>query len=438
MIGSLPKAGGVPRVRAPIWSIVWFTIGFALIAVLYTGLVFDFWAYGFFLLLVGSSYVAVAGYAAGSLRPVRKPATTSTSARLNIAIGLLSLVGILAIFYDRTQIRGIDYIEMGAALARAQLNRVGERGGMISIFGNLFSVIIYFPLINMIFDWEKWGRDRYLVFAVVLVGLLGLTYVTAGRTVILISIALVAAAMLGRGVLGQPRLPSFLTPGRLAVGLFAIVVLFGFVFAMRATAFGAANSADYLARLCIHLAQPAVEIMSQCFTMPYVSGSERVDELVNYATGILLYAFHVAWVGEVVIVDNNPATTVTFTGIQDMFLSRFGYQISATDYDGYFIPAAAGLVYDFGYIAMILGFLLIGILIGVSQRSMQAGRLFFGRIAFCYFAGGLMLCVLISPTNLPFYLLSIIVIGLVAVLLKLHGATAQMFRRDVAGPLQTT
>ncbi|WP_283419585.1 hypothetical protein [Sphingopyxis sp. Geo48] len=395
-------------------SIVWFTIGFALIAALYTGLMFKFWAIGFVLLLTGASYAALGGYTVASLRSVDRANRRPTSALFNIIVAVIALLGLWAMFYDRTEIRGIDYVNLGIAAARAEFNRVGERGGLISVAGNIFSAAVYLPLINMIFDWEKWGRERFIVLGLVIAGMLGLTYITGGRTALLIAVAVAAAAMLGRGAIGLPRLPSFLTRARLIVGGIVVAILFGAIFALRATAFGAASAGDYLSQLCIHLAQPAIEIMAQCYSIPYSSGLESVDDVSNFGTAVLLYAFHVAWVGNVIIVDVNPGVSTAFSGFQDMFLSRFGYQLTATDYDGYFIPAAASVVYDFGYLAMAIGFALLGFMLGLFQRAMRAGNLFFGRVAFCYIAAALLLCVLISPANLPVLLLSIMAISAIA------------------------
>jgi hypothetical protein len=400
--------------RSPMLSIVWFTIGFALIAALYTGLMFKFWAIGFVLLLTGASYAALGGYTVASLRSVDRANRRPTSALFNIIVAVIALLGLWAMFYDRTEIRGIDYVNLGIAAARAEFNRVGERGGLISVAGNIFSAAVYLPLINMIFDWEKWGRERFIVLGLVIAGMLGLTYITGGRTALLIAVAVAAAAMLGRGAIGLPRLPSFLTRARLIVGGIVVAVLFGAIFALRATAFGAASAGDYLSQLCIHLAQPAIEIMAQCYSIPYSSGLESVDDVSNFGTAVLLYAFHVAWVGNVIIVDVNPGVSTAFSGFQDMFLSRFGYQLTATDYDGYFIPAAASVVYDFGYLAMAIGFALLGFMLGLFQRAMRAGNLFFGRVAFCYIAAALLLCVLISPANLPVLLLSIMAISAIA------------------------
>lgn len=405
---------GAAAMRSPMLSIVWFTIGFALVAALYTGLMFKFWAIGFVLLLAGASYAALGGYTVASLRSFDTVNRRPTSALFNIIVAVISLLGLWAMFYDRTEIRGIDYVNLGIAAARAEFNRVGERGGLISVAGNIFSAAVYLPLINMIFDWEKWGRERFLVLGLVIAGMLGLTYITGGRTALLIAVAVAAAAMLGRGAIGLPRLPSFLTRTRLIVGGLVVAVLFGAIFALRATAFGAASAGDYLSQLCIHLAQPAIEIMAQCYSIPYSSGMESVDNVSNFGTAVLLYAFHVAWVGNVIIVDVNPGVSTAFSGFQDMFLSRFGYQLSATDYDGYFIPAAASVVYDFGYLAMAIGFALLGFMLGLFQRAMLVGNLFFGRIAFCYIAAALLLCVLISPANLPVLLLSIMAISAIA------------------------
>lgn len=400
--------------RSPMLSIVWFTVGFALVAALYTGLMFKFWAIGFVLLLTGASYAALSGYTVASLRSTDTINGRSTSALFNIIVAVIALLGLWAMFYDRTTIRGIDYVNLGIAAARAEFTRVGERGGLLSIAGNIFSAAVYLPMINMVFDWEKWGRDRYLVAALVTAGMLGLTYITGGRTALLIAVVLIAAAMLGRGALGLPRLPSFLTRLRLVIGGIVVVILFGGIFALRATAFGAASAGDYLSQLCIHLAQPAIEIMAQCYSIPYSTGVESIDEVANFGTAVLLYAFHVAWVGNVIIVDVNPGVSTAFSGFQDMFLTRFGYQLSATDYDGYFIPAAASVVYDFGYLAMVIGFTLLGFMLGLFRRAMLAGSMFLGRISFCYFAASLLICVLISPANLPVLLLSIMAIAAIA------------------------
>jgi len=402
-------------IRSPMPTIMWFTVGFALVAAIYTGLMFKFWAIGFVLLLTGSSYAAFGGYTIASLRSVNKvDKRPTTSVLFNVIVAVIALLGLWAMFYDRTTNRGIDYVNLGIAAARAEFTRVGERGGLLSIAGNIFSAAVYLPMMNLIFDWETWGRERYLVAALVIAGMLGLTYITGGRTALLIAVTLVAGAVLGRGAMGLPRLPSFLTKIRLVVGSILVASLFGGIFALRASAFGAASAGDYLSQLCIHLAQPAIEIMAQCYSIPYSTGLASVDEVANFGTAVLLYAFHVAWVGNVIIVDVNPGVSTVFAGFQDMFLSRFGYQLAATDYDGYFIPAAASIVYDFGYVAMVIGFALLGALLGLFRRSMLAGDMFLGRIPFCYAAASLLICVLISPTNLPVLLLSIMAMTAIA------------------------
>ena len=418
-------------------SISWFTIGFALVATVYTGLAFNFWTVGFFFVLAGSSYAALAGYTFGSLRPA-KPGTLKSSPELfNIVIAVVSLIGIAIMLYDRTTNRGIDYLNLGLSAARAEFTRVGERGGMLSVAGNIMSASIYLPLINMIFDWERWGRLRGVVAILVVAGLLGLTYISGGRTALLIAIAIGAAAMLGRGALGLPRLPSFLSTTRLVIAMGVMILMFGGIFALRAEAFGSVSSAEYLGQLCIHLSQPAIEIMSQCYTMPYMTGVRWLDDVANFGTAVLLYAFHVAWVGDVIITDVNPGVASSFTGFQGMFLSRFGYEILITDYDGYFIPASSGLIYDFGYLAMIFGFGLLGLLLGVSRQMVVKGRQYSGRVLFSFVGASLILCVLISPANLPTMLLAVMATGICAVVAKLFevlgiGSTGMQVAR-VAG-----
>ena len=89
-------------------SIVRFTAVFSTIAALFTGLMFSYWAFGFVLLLVGASYIALAGYAAGvsvARTPTLRPFYTTTA--FNVVLCLIALLGLLAMFYDRTFLRGL-------------------------------------------------------------------------------------------------------------------------------------------------------------------------------------------------------------------------------------------------------------------------------------------------------------------------------------------
>jgi hypothetical protein len=393
-------------------SIVWFTAIFSAIAALFTNLMFNYLAIGFVLLLVGSSYIALGGYAIGTSlakAPTMQPMFTTTT--FNVIVCVIALLGLVAMFYDRSTIRGIDYANLGMAGARAQFNSSGERGGIISIFGNIFSAAVYLPLINLIFDWERWGRGRFAVLALVLVGLLGLTYVTGGRTVLVLAVAISAAAMLGRGVLGMRHLPGFLGTTSLVACLVAVSVVFGAVFALRASAFGVSSGATYVSQLCFHLAQPSTEITVRCSAIAYASGFSAIEDFVNYGLSVLLYIFHVAWVSESVFTTINPGAFTSFEGPQAMFLGRFGFEIVSTDYDGYFVPAAASLVFDFGFLEMALGFVILGLLAGLFQTRMLAGQFFTGRVAFSFAAAGLLICVMISPMNLPVMLLAIMAIA---------------------------
>ncbi|MBU1538696.1 MAG: hypothetical protein KKC29_09170 [Alphaproteobacteria bacterium] len=396
-------------------SVLRFTAIFSVVAALFTILMFGYWAVGFVLMLVGSSYIALAGYAVGTSvarPPTMRPIYTTTT--FNIVVCLIALLGLAAMFYDRTSLRGIDYANLGMAGARAEFNSAGERGGVISIFGNLFSAAIYLPLINLIFDWERWKQGRLVVVGLVVVGILGLTYVTGGRTALLIAVAMTAAAMLGRSVLGMKRLPSFLSPTSLVLGILAVAIVFGAVFALRASAFGVSSGASYVSQLCFHLAQPTTEITVRCSTIAYASGVQAIDDIVNFGMAVLLYTFHVAWVGESVFTTVNPGALTSFEGPQAMFLGRFGFEIVATDYDGYFIPAAASLVFDFGFLEMALGFVILGLFAGIFRGMMLSGKLFVGRVAFTFAVAGLMICVMISPLNLPVMLLAIMAITAIA------------------------
>lgn len=384
---------------------------FAIVAATFSAIVFDYWPWRFVFSIVISGILVAIGYAMAMLRPsTYKSNANSSTVDYNIVVCIVALTGLFALWFDRTAVRGIDYADVGIAAARAELNREGERGGAISIYGNLFSVLIFLPLINMFFDWDTWPRRRLIVFVAVVVGLAGLTYLTAGRTVVLIAMAFIGSAMMGRKLEGKSVLPSFLNWTRFFVSLAAVLFLFGSIFALRADAFGASSSGNYLSDLCIHLSQPAIEIVTQCAGVVTESKGSWASDLINYFTAVLLYAFHVSWVGEAVLIDDNGGLNVSFAGFINLFLGRFGFELSATDYDGYFIPAAAGLVFDFGYLVAGFSFLLLGLLVGAAQKSMINRRSGFGRLLFCYTIATILLSVLISTANLPFFLLSVLAI----------------------------
>ena len=63
---------------------------------------------------------------------------------------------------------------------------------------------------------------------------------------------------------------------------------------------------------------------------------------------------------------------------------------------------------------MVIGFALLGFILGIFRRWMLAGKLYLGRVAFCYVAAALLICVLISPANLPVLLLSVMAIAAIA------------------------
>ena len=256
--------------------------------------------------------------------------------------------------------------------------------------------------------------------------------------------AATVADLEGRGVLGMRRLPSFLSTTSLVACLVVVVGVFGTVFALRASAFGVSSGAAYVSQLCFHLAQPTTEITARCSTIAYASGWPVLEEIVNYGLSVLLYTFHVAWVGESVFTTVNPGAFTSFEGPQAMFLGRFGFEIVATDYDGYFVPAAASLVFDFGFLEMALGFIILGLLAGLFQTRMFAGNFFFGRVAFCFAAAGLLICVMISPLNLPVMLLAIMSITAIVAATYLArliglispGSFVRQFRRGPAHPPQ--
>jgi hypothetical protein len=415
----------------PMRAMIAYFLIFTSVSSAYVFYKFHYFAYIYFTISIFSYYLVYFGYSIiGKNYNNRKIIVYATKEGMNLSIIVLSIIGIFLIYYDRTAIRGIDYSGIGIAAARAEINRLGERGGVLSVVGNLLSVSIYLPFINLIFDWEKWDKRKYLIGMLVIFGLAGLTYLTAGRTVILIAIALVSTAILGRGVTGRPLLPNFLSVRRVFALAILTIFIFGLIFSLRAEAFGAANSAEYLGQLCVHLSQPAPLVMMKCSDAVSSTGIPFLDDFLNYGTAVILYAVHIVWIGDVIAVDTNFGQITTFIGLQDLFLSRFGFVLQSTNYDGYFIPASHGMIFDFGYIATAIFLIISGLIWKISQYLMMNGSITFGRVIFCYVGAALILSVLISASNLPFYVLSL---GIILVMLTVQRV---FIRRPSQGAMQ--
>lgn len=403
--------------RSLYWNIFNFTLGFSIISIFYSWLVFDFFAIRYLFVTLLSLAAIGFGYLTVPPRPSLASEPPKSGVKFDLFMCYLSIVSALGMLFDRIFFRGIDYFDVGLAAARAEFGATDIQGSAISVFGNIFSMAIYIPVMNNVYEWEERSKGRMHIFVATAAAMFLLTYITGGRTALMIMVAVIAAAFVGRGISGKSRLPSFFGIGKMLLSIVGVIFVFGFIFALRADAFGVANSSEYLASLCNHLIQPALEIVGSCqLDNGWAGQSGIMRSIVDYGSAVFLYAFHVVWISEGIIGYANSGPAISFVALQDIFLSRFGYIPPVTPYDGYFVAAASSIIYDYGYLSLAIFFGVLGALLRLFENGLKGGRLWTGRIFFTYCVATAYLSVMISPANLPFLVLGVFAAIMLAIL----------------------
>ncbi len=324
----------------------------------------------------------------------------------------IAFLGVFFLFYDRYFMRGIDYFSLGMAEARALINESERSGTIFSFLGNLLSYFLFFPLINVLFDWDERARDRWVTLTVSSVLALMLSYLMGGRTVVLMVLAVVISCLVGRRVLGLRAIPRSISAWKMCLLIFGVIYFFAFVFYLRAEAFLDGDSGRYVENLCHHLTSFMIASGGYRWSCDIAFAGEGVGSLLNYLSAVLLYGFHVLWVGDFAYYSES-SSSILLAGFSHLFLSRFGVEIPSHEYAGFFVPAVAAIYHDLGVLGVMLIFFTTGCFLVMSVFFLRSGRLFLGRYSFVVFFAVCVLSLLISPANIPGFLIFFICIYLV-------------------------
>lgn len=326
--------------------------------------------------------------------------------KVNAVAIVVGLLAVLAVFVDRYHFRGVDYFALGVAGARAALAGAGQSGSPLSVLGNLLAYVFVIPLINALYEWEQLSvRERVVSLVGSLLCALLLSLLMGGRTVLLMVVALVVSAFVGRKILRLSFLPSGIRFFQLLFAGLIVIVLMAGVFYLRAATFASGDSAAYVEGVCRHVTVFAPGEPPSCAVATRNGGV--VQEWANYLVAVLLYAFHAVWVSEAALRGEQGASgSVLLSGVSHLFLERFGVGVPSHAYSGYFVPLVSALFYDLG----VLGFLAFAIAAGgawaVFVRLLVRRFLWIGRFGFTLAFGAALLSLLISPSNLPGFILA--------------------------------
>lgn len=341
--------------------------------------------------------------------------------RFDYLMLVISLFAVFLVFYDRYALRGIDYFSLGMAQARAAINSAGSSGSIFSVAGNFFAYLYLLPFVSLILMWEEKSRSyKFLVSLGVLGVVGGLSYLMGGRTVVLITLSVLFSALFGRALVKKKFIPAGIGLMGVVMLVSSAIVFFGAVFYLRSRAFGVGSSAEYVESLCSHLFSFDSNLRGTC-AVERTSGFS--GDIWNYFLAILMYAFHCMWVAQSVFEGllHAPGSSVLLSGFSSLFLERLGLVIPEHSYAGYFVPAPAAVFYDLGWLGVFVIFATTGFFFRIVTANFIHGRLWFGQIAFVFMLSSLILSVMISPANLPgfvIWFLSMVFVYLGVVLIK--------------------
>ncbi|QFU12853.1 hypothetical protein FIU84_12735 [Stutzerimonas frequens] len=403
------------RFVSPIFALFLINFVFVLSGVLYVGYFLGMQLFGAVFLYCVGFVSLVVGYSSSLVlyAPFQAPLLIVKSPVFHDLIFLLiAFLGVFFLFYDRYFMRGIDYFSLGMAGARALINESERSGTVFSFFGHLLSYFLFLPLINVLFDWDERQRDRWVTFMLSTILALMLSYLMGGRTVVLMFLAVIASCLVGRKVLGLRAIPKSFSAWKVCSLILGALFFFTFVFYLRAEAFLDGDSGRYVNNLCDHLTSFMVASGGYLWSCDIAFAGEGVGALLNYLSAVLLYGFHVLWVGDFSYY-SEPRSSILMAGFSHLFLSRIGLAIPSHDYAGFFVPAVAAVYHDLGALGVMLVFFTTGCFLVMSAFFLRSGRFFLGRYAFVVFFSVCVLSLLISPSNIPGFLILLICIFLV-------------------------
>ncbi|WP_417539297.1 hypothetical protein [Marinobacter sp.] len=315
---------------------------------------------------------------------------------------LLGALAISALFYDRYFLRGIDYLSVGVAKGRALLNQGGHESSVFSVLGNFFLYSYLFPLIRAIIMWEERSSlVRLAIIATALLELVAVTYVMGGRTAILLTIVVCLGSVVVRSFLGKRHKPASLNYSKLLVLGAVSLVAFSVFFLFRSRAFGDGSSLSYYTNICGHLTSGT---LLECDFGVY---SGPWSDLANYLHLTLLYGSHGTWLTEDIVQSGISAGWITPQGLFAVFFERLGMEPPAVAFEGFWVPASASLVNDFGLAGMLSFATAFGILTGVTVGYLRKGRINFAAYALVFAISFWFLSFLIFPTNIPGFVLAV-------------------------------
>lgn len=289
----------------------------------------------------------------------------------------LSLSGFLLLWFDKVFIQKIDY-SAGMAVARELWRKAGEErqgvSSVASVLGYVTGFSFYVTLAMIHLHWENLTKYyRYLGLFLGLLLLFGMSYLSGGRTIILLQIA----SMMSIGIIRRIKRRSFF-PGKKITSIFIplSIIFIAFVFSIYIFKLRAEMSnmdaKTYVSKLVTSLGGVETDTF---YSIENLLGDIFAD-IIYLSVGAGVYLTHTLWSFQTVLEAEYRPGWVSLSYIMSL-LTKIGVIQNATEpwlLAGNFISLPGTLWYDFGPLGFLIGAIVHGILLGLVMVTLSHGK----------------------------------------------------------------
>ena len=280
----------------------------------------------------------------------------------------ISLIGAVCFFYDKVFVQGIDYTQ-GLASGRYQLqaNREGASGisSIASAIGYIFGAFSFFLYALTFTFFEKiTSRTRIFGFLVSVITIAVISFLTGGRTSILLLFGISTGCIIIRKLLDLKWVPFNKIQMSLATAfIFGGLLYLIFVFQSRADA---NNKLAHIYTIGM------ISHMNGNITQSFNDLSEISDDISSYVyfgTLVGVYATHSNWTFEGVLELTERKGNAMFLAWRNL-LAKFGLMRPSKEWEfyGIFISWPGGVYHDYGHIGLLIFAIIHGILITLTKQ----------------------------------------------------------------------
>jgi hypothetical protein len=298
----------------------------------------------------------------------------------------ISILGGLFVLYDKIIYQGIDF-SRGPAIARIQWQQSAQLresfSSVFSVLGNILSSLNIIGLGLLHLHWEIIKKQKRIIFLLFgLIGLFFISYVSGGRSILI----MVISSLIGIGAIRKVRCLPFL-PMKSARKIYLILIMASaLLYSMYIF-----NERAKMNNIPIEIyAHNWINELGGEETLLYneiVNKFENSKSIIYLSTVVASYIYHGNWIFQGII-DLNSRSGYSLFRTWVAMLNRLPFisiDMKPYHFSGYFATLPGFIYYDYGFYGIIMGGLIHGILLGISMffiKKKKTGPISFAFIHF--------------------------------------------------------